>query len=135
MKKALKIIIPMIGIISLVIFPPWILVKAWLMPLLDTIQDQVDSALDYKLDGMIVYVDQTGKEPAFFTSGWKNREEQIPADPQSLFKIASISKLYIAAATAKMVNSQQLSLGKTMSAFTLFLKLICDSLKENKHDY
>jgi CubicO group peptidase (beta-lactamase class C family) len=41
---------------------------------------------------MIVYVDQAGKSPEHYTGGWEDRENKIPADPNSLFKIASISK-------------------------------------------
>jgi D-alanyl-D-alanine carboxypeptidase len=74
-------------------FVPWILVKAWILPLPDTIQEQVDEAIGHGFDGMIVYVDQAGKPPEFYTGGWKDREKKIPADPKSLFKIASISKV------------------------------------------
>lgn len=94
---------------------PWVVVRAWLTPLPDTIQEQVDNALSYKLDGIIVYVDQLGKPPAFYTAGWKDREDKIPADPQALFKIGSISKLYIAAATAKIINGKSLSLDDTLA--------------------
>lgn len=97
---------PIIAIICSLIFIPWAIVRAWLAPLPDTIQEQANNALNYKLDGIIVYVDQSGKPPAFYTAGWKNKENKVPADPQALFKIASISKLYIAAATAKLINSQ-----------------------------
>lgn len=96
-------------------FIPWVVVRAWLAPLPDTIQEQLDNALSYKLDGIIVYVDQLGKPPAFYTAGWKGREDKIPADPQALFKIGSISKLYIAAATAKIINGKSLSLEDTLA--------------------
>ena len=39
----------------------------------------------------------------------------MPAEPHKLFKIASISKLYIAAATAKLINSKKLSLDDTLA--------------------
>lgn len=96
-------------------FIPWVVVRAWLAPLPNTIQEQLDNALSYKLDGIIVYVDQLGKPPAFYTAGWKDREDKIPADPQALFKIGSISKLYIAAATAKIINGKSLSLEDTLA--------------------
>ena len=98
-------------------FVPWILVKAWILPLPDTVQEQVNQGIDHGLDGMIVYVDQAGKEPAFYAAGWKNREKKIPADPYDLFKIASISKLYVAVAVAKLVNDNQLSLDKTLADY------------------
>ena len=67
-----------------------------------TIQEEMDKAVESGFDGMIVYVNQAGNS-TFYSAGWKNREEQIPADPHALFKIGSISKLYIAAATTKSV--------------------------------
>jgi D-alanyl-D-alanine carboxypeptidase len=96
---------------------PWVLVRAWLAPLPDTVQEQVNDAIGYGLDGMIVYVDQAGKPPALYAAGWKNRENKVPADPQSLFKIASISKLYVAVAVAKLVNDKHLSLDKTLADY------------------
>ncbi len=84
-------------------------------PLPDTVQQQVDDAIDHGLDGIIVYVDEAGKTPAFYGAGWKDRVNQVPADPNALFKIASLSKLYIATAAAKLVNDQRLSLDDTLA--------------------
>lgn len=108
---------PVVAIICTVAFTPWVIVWAWLAPLPDTIQEEVDGAIAHGLDGIIVYVDQTGKAPAFYAAGWKNRENQVPADPHALFKIASISKLYIATAAAKLVNNQSLSLNATLADY------------------
>ena len=68
---------------------------------------------------MIVYVDEAGKPPAFYAAGWKDRKNKIPADPKSLFKIASISKLYVAVAVAitKLVHDKRLSLDKTLADY------------------
>lgn len=106
---------PIIAMICSLIFIPWVIVRAWLAPLPDTIQEQASNALNYKLDGIIVYVDQPGKPPAIYTAGWKNKENKVPIDPQALFKIASISKLYIAAAAVKLINNQDLSLNDTLA--------------------
>jgi CubicO group peptidase (beta-lactamase class C family) len=62
-------------------------------------------------------VDESGKPPAFYTAGWNDRKNKIPADPQALFKIASISKLYDAVATTKLVNDKRLSLDKTLADY------------------
>jgi len=113
--QILRIIMPIVGLISIVIFPPWNGIWARIKPLPDTVQEQVDDAVDHGLDGIIVYVDEAGEPPAFYTAGWKNRENQIPADPQSFFKIASISKLYVAVATTKLINDQRLSLDDTLA--------------------
>jgi CubicO group peptidase (beta-lactamase class C family) len=50
-------------------------------------------------------------------AGWENREHQVPADPKALFKIASISKLYVAVAVAKLVDDKRLSLDKTLADY------------------
>ncbi len=113
--RLLRIIMPIVGIICVVAFSPWDGIWAWITPLPDTVQEQVDDAIGYGLDGMIVYVDKAGQPPAFYTAGWKDRDNQIPADPQSFFKIGSISKLYTAAAAAKLVNDQRLSLDDTLA--------------------
>lgn len=98
-------------------FVPWILVKAWILPLPDSVQEQVNEAIGHGFDGMIVYVDEAGKPPTFYTGGWKNRENKIPADSKSLFKIASISKLYVAVAATKLVSNNRLSFDETLITY------------------
>lgn len=98
-------------------FVPWPILKAWISPLPKTIQEQVNKAPDYGFDGIIVYVDKKGLKPAFYTAGYNNRENRTPANPNSLFKIASIDKLYTAVAIAKLVNAGQLSLDKTLTDY------------------
>ncbi|OQY43378.1 MAG: serine hydrolase [Anaerolineaceae bacterium 4572_78] len=113
--RILRIVMPVIAIICTAVFPPWDGIRAWLKPLPDTVQEQVDDAINHGLDGIIVYVDEAGEPPVFYTAGWKDRDNKIPADPQSLFKIASINKLYVAVATTKLVNDQRLSLDDTLA--------------------
>ncbi|UBM59521.1 beta-lactamase family protein [Marinilongibacter aquaticus] len=115
-KRVLQIFLAVGTAISL-FFVPWPLIKAWIIPLPDTIEEQLDEALTHGFDGIVVYVNQTGHEPGFYAAGWKNRAEKIPADPHALFKIASIGKLYNAAAIAKLVGSGQLSLDKTLGEY------------------
>ena len=98
-------------------FVPWILVKAWILPLPDTVQEQVDEAIGHGFDGMIVYVDEAGKPPAYYTGGWKDRDNKIPAEPKSLFKIASISKLYVAVSITKLAKEKRLSLDETLAHY------------------
>lgn len=103
-------------------FVPWPIVKAWIVPLPDSIQEQVDKAEDYGFDGIIVCINKKGNQSEFYTSGYKNRENKILADPNSLFKIASVSKLYNALAVAKLVNAGKLSLEKTLADYLPELK-------------
>ncbi len=118
MKEKIKLILRILFIaasIGSLYFVPWILVKAWILPLPDTIQEQVEEAIGHGFDGMIVYVDEAGKPPAFYAGGWKDRDNKIPADPKSLFKIASISKLYAAVAITKLAKEERLSLDETLA--------------------
>jgi len=106
-----------VGTATSLFFVPWLLVKAWILPLPDTIQEQVDQAIGHGFDGMVVYVDQAGQSPQYFTSGWHDRETKIPAKPDALFKIASISKLYDAVEVTKLVSDGRLSLDKTIADY------------------
>ena len=120
MKKQIKQILRIVFItasISSLWFVPWILVKAWILPLPDTVQEQLEEAIGHGFDGMIVYVDQAGKPPASYAAGWHDRKKKIPAYPQALFKKASIGKLYVAVATAKLVKDGRLSLDKTLADY------------------
>lgn len=103
-------------------FVPWPILWMWLQPLPDTIQEQVDMATEHGFDGIIVYVDQAGKEPGFYTAGWHNKEKKIPARSDALFKIASVSKLYNAVAITKLVKDGTLSLDKTLADYFPELK-------------
>ena len=98
-------------------FVPWILVKAWILPLPNTVQEQVDQTLGYGFDGVIVYVDEAGKPPAIYTAGYHDSAKLIPAKPNALFKIASISKLYVAVAITRLANENRISLDKPLTDY------------------
>jgi D-alanyl-D-alanine carboxypeptidase len=115
-KQIFRVVL-LVGTVISLWFVPWILVKAWILPLPDTVQEQVDQTLSYGFDGVIVYVDEAGKPPAFYTAGYHNKEKNIPAKPNALFKIASISKLYVAVAITKLAYNNQLSLDNTVADY------------------
>ena len=124
-KKKAKLIVRILLFVGTAIslyFVPWPIVFAWLSPLPNSIQEQVDKAADYGFDGIIVYVDKKGEPPRSFTSGYKNRATKTPADPKSLFKIASVDKLYTALAIAKMARSGKLSLDQSLEFYLPELK-------------
>ncbi len=116
LKRTFRILF-IIASISSLWFVPWILVKAWILPLPDTVQEQVEEAITHGVDGMIVYVDEAGKPPKFYTAGWHDRENKIPAKPDALFKIGSITKLYVAVAATKLIKAKRLSLDKTLADY------------------
>ena len=115
-KQIIRIALILGTVISL-FFVPWPILFAWLPPLPDTVQEQVDETIDHGFDGIIVYVDESGQPPAFYAAGWHDRKKEIPANPNALFKIASISKLYVAVAIAKLVKDNRLSLDKTLADY------------------
>lgn len=112
----------LVGTLVSLYFVPWPIVKAWVKPLPDNVQEQVNEAVGMGFDGIVVYVDQGGREPAFYAAGYKNRENKVPADPHSLFKIASVDKLYNALALTKLVRSGKLSLNKSLADYLPELK-------------
>ena len=115
-------IILFIGTIVSLYFVPWPIVKAWIAPIPDSVQEQVNKAEDYGFDGIIVCINKKGNQTELYTSGYKNRKNKIPTDPNSLFKIASVSKLFNAVAVAKLVNDEKLSLDKTLADYLPELK-------------
>ncbi|WP_424492612.1 serine hydrolase domain-containing protein [Salinimicrobium sp. GXAS 041] len=115
-KQLFRIVLLGATAISL-FFVPWPIVTAWIKPLPDTVQEQVNEATELGFDGIIVYIDQKAKEPEFYAAGYKNRENKIPANPHSLFKIASIGKLYEAVAITKLVRENKISLDQTLAYY------------------
>jgi len=115
-KQIFKIVLLVSTAISM-FYVPWILIWAWILPLPNTVQEQVSEAVGHGIDGIIVYVDEAGKPPGFYADGWHDRKNKIPADSKALFKIASISKLYDAVAITKLVHDKRLSLDKTLAAY------------------
>ncbi len=115
-KRIFRLVLIVVSICSL-FFVPWLLVKAWILPLPSTIQEQLDEAIEHGFDGMVVYIKKAEQPAQYLASGWHNRETKIPAKPQALFKIASISKLYDAVAVTKLVSDGLLLLDKTIADY------------------
>ncbi|AIM59267.1 beta-lactamase [Cellulophaga lytica] len=98
-------------------YVPWPIVTAWLKPIPNTIQQQLNQTINYGFDGVILYVDVAGKAPAFYANGWHNKEQKIAAKPNALFKIASIDKLYTAVAITKLIGQNKLDLNKSLAYY------------------
>ena len=113
--RRLRIIMPIVGLVTAIAIPPWDIFLPWMAPLPDTVQQEVEGALDHGLDGIVVHVDRAGEAPAFYAAGWKDKAAEVPADPQALFKIGSITKLYVAAAVAKLAHAGTLPLDSTLA--------------------
>ncbi|WP_163377938.1 serine hydrolase domain-containing protein [Cyclobacterium sp. SYSU L10401] len=115
-KQILRIVL-LVGTPISLYFVPWTLLFAWLAPLPGTVGEEVQASLKHDFDGILVYVDQKGAEPEYYAAGWHNREEEIPARPDALFKIASIGKLYDAVLITKLLGAQRLSLDNTLADY------------------
>ncbi len=98
-------------------FVPWSILIAWLQPLPETVQAQVDAAIELGFDGIVVYVDQPGEPAAYYAAGWHDRDARIPADPHALFKIGSVYKLYTAVSVAKLAHAGRLSLDASVADY------------------
>ncbi|MEO1443993.1 MAG: serine hydrolase, partial [Chloroflexota bacterium] len=68
--RILRIIMPIVAVISAVVFVPWNMVFLWVVPLSDTVQSELDRGVDRGFDGIIVYVDQPNEAPEFYAAGW-----------------------------------------------------------------
>jgi CubicO group peptidase (beta-lactamase class C family) len=64
-----------------------------------------------------------------YTAGIQNRGTKSPAEATSLFKIASISKLFIAVSTVKLAVQAQLSLNDTLA---IWLPELADSIENSQ---
>lgn len=82
-----------------------------------TIQGVLDDSINNGVDGIFVYVDQTNKIDESYVAGIENKATQSPANANTLFKIASISKLFIAVSAAKLVVEDKLSLNDTLASW------------------
>lgn len=128
-SKRLFQIVLFTGTIISLYYVPWPILFAWAPLLPNTVQEQVDKAQDYGFDGIIVYVDKAGQEN-FYASGLKNRATKEAADPHSLFKIASVGKLYVALAVAKLERKELLSLDEPLATYLPELKGKIDNVEE-----
>ncbi len=121
-KLGVRITAAIVTVASIYIFAPWEFALYYFSPLPSTIQEQVNEAVEQRVAGIIVYVQKGKKKPEIYTSGWHDRKKKIPAYPNALFKIASISKLYKASAIAKLVANGTLSLDGTLTEYLPHLK-------------
>ncbi|WNC69475.1 serine hydrolase domain-containing protein [Thalassotalea nanhaiensis] len=80
-----------------------------------SIEEILENAVDKGVDGIFVYIDQTDKLNQSYVAGLQDKVNMLPANENSLFKIASISKLFIAVSTTKLIAEGQLSLNDTLA--------------------
>lgn len=118
--KYARVLALIVTISSIYFFAPWEYALYYLKPLPDSVQQELDGFTKQGADSVIVYVDKAGSDPEYYSSGLDNRITQVPVRPDALFKIASIAKLYDAAAITKLVGENRLSLNGTLSDYLPF---------------
>lgn len=67
------------------------------------------------LDGVWLFVDAGAGTPEYLAVGRQNRDTLAPAELTSLFKIASISKMFVATAAVRLVDRGTLRLDDTLA--------------------
>ncbi len=120
-KKLLKIILLFLGICSLY-FVPWPLLKTWIMPIGQTVDAELKDAVSKNFDAAIVCIVNQNEEVKTYAQGIQSRETKESVNPNTLFKIASCSKLYTALAITKMANDSLIDLNHTLSFYFPELK-------------
>lgn len=81
----------------------------------NSVQEALDRAIANDLDGIWVFVDDGVNAPEFLAAGIQDRATSAPADVSNLFKIASISKMFMAVTGAKMAAAGTLGLDDTLA--------------------
>ncbi len=81
----------------------------------NSVKDALDYAVDQGVDAIWVYVDEGANPATVEVSGIANRSTGELALPDSQFKIASISKLFIATSATKLTGQGVLSLDDTLA--------------------
>lgn len=69
-----------------------------------SVQEALEYGVNRGLDGVWVYVDEGDGSPTFVSAGVQNRSMSEPARLETLFKIASISKMFIAVSATKLIS-------------------------------
>ena len=85
-KWIIRILLFLGTIISLY-FVPWPIVKAWIKPLPDNVQEQVDKAAVYGFDGIIVYVNKRESNLLFMLPATKTEKIKLQPTPMHYSKL------------------------------------------------
>ena len=113
--NALRILALVVAVTCIALFAPLNALFIYLAPHSETIQTELNRAVEHGIAGMVVYVDEGNDAPAkSYAAGWHNKQTGQPAQSDALFKIASVSKLYVAAAVTRLAARGQLNLDTTL---------------------
>lgn len=82
-----------------------------------TIEEILSNTINNEVDGIFVYIEKTNESPIIATAGVQNRQAAQPASADALFKIASISKMYIAVASTMLIHNGTLRTDDTLASW------------------
>jgi CubicO group peptidase (beta-lactamase class C family) len=68
-----------------------------------TLQEALDQGIDRGVDGLFLYVERSDGSTVSIAAGTQDLNN-TPADPTALFKIASVSKMFIATAATQIIH-------------------------------
>ncbi len=68
-----------------------------------TVQEALDQGIDRGVDGLFLYVERADGSTVSIAAGTQDHNN-TPADPTALFKIASVSKMFIATAATQLIH-------------------------------
>lgn len=114
-KRLLQVLL-LAGTAVSLFYVPWPILGAWLPPLPDSVEAQLEASAEGALDGIVVYADFGDGAPVTAAVGWHDPARELPARADALFKIASISKLYVAVAVTKLAVGGRLDLDAPLSS-------------------
>lgn len=80
-----------------------------------TIQEVLDNSVTQGVNGIFIYVDKTNTNPISLAEGIQNTTNSRPASNNALFKIASISKMFIAVASTMLIGDGTLQETDTLA--------------------
>jgi D-alanyl-D-alanine carboxypeptidase len=80
-----------------------------------TLQEALDQGVDRGADALFLQVNSSDGSSSSLAAGIQDRVAGTVAEPNALFRIASLSKLFIAAAVTKMAHQGYLSLDDTLA--------------------
>ena len=83
----------------------------------NSVKDALDYAVEQGVDGIWVYVDEGDGGVSTETAGIANQTTRTPANVDAQFKIASISKLFIAVSASKLAAQGTLRLDDTLAVW------------------
>jgi CubicO group peptidase (beta-lactamase class C family) len=80
-----------------------------------TVQEALDHGIDQGVDGLFLHIERADGSIVSAAAGVQDRSKSTPADPAALFKIASISKMFIATAATQLIHQGILAPDDTLA--------------------